>query len=243
MSRIAAEIMDQGFPYASLNDSILGLLQEMDHRGLGCAPVLDLAGHPLGMATVREIESCQNVKELTDHLKRSAVSVSQSVSIEEAARTLAQKGAESLVLLDEHGVAVGALSALDLLRAMLGFDTECREPGKEAAKRGARSKGLHLDLDAVQHTPAAPGVILLSRSDDAEGRRPVWVEATDNLRERLDEMLRLPQEAPRLEALLADYPRLLHFRALIIRDPERRARFARSLGRILAHEQASVVAG
>jgi predicted transcriptional regulator len=98
--------MHQDFPYASQNDSILGLLHEMDHRGLGCAPVLDLAGHPLGMATVREIESCHNVQELTEHLKRSAVSVPQSVSVDEAARTLAQSGAESLVLLDEHGVAV-----------------------------------------------------------------------------------------------------------------------------------------
>lgn len=243
MSKTAAEIMDQDFPYASQNDSILGLLHEMDHRGLGCAPVLDLAGHPLGMATVREIESCHSVKELTDHLKRSAVSVPQNVSIEEAAQTLARNGAESLVLLDESGVAVGALSALDLLRAMLGFDIAFREPGKEVAQRGARARGLHLDLDAVQHTPGAPGVILLSRGDDVEGKRPVWVEATDNLRERLDEMLRLPQGEPKLEALLADYPRLLHFRALIIRDPARRARFARSLGRILAHDQSSAVAG
>jgi len=242
MSKIAAEIMDQDFPYASQNDSILGLLQEMDHRGLGCAPVLDLAGHPLGMATVREIESCHNVKELTEHLKRPAVSVLQNVSIQEAAQALAKNGAESLVLLDERGVAVGALSALDLLRAMLGFNTTFCEPGQEAAPRGARARGLHFDLDAVQHTPGAPGVILLSRSDDAEGKRPVWAEATDNLRERLDEMLRMPQQEPKLEALLADYPRMLHFRALIIRDPARRARFARALGRILAQEQASAVA-
>ena len=52
---------------------------------------------------------------------------------------------------------------------------------------------------------------------------------SENVRERLDAMLRLPQADPMLEGLLAAYPRTLRFRVVVAHDPEQRARVAREL--------------
>ena len=46
MPTTAAEIMDRNFLYASQGDSLVTLLHEMEHRGLGTAPVLDIDGRP-----------------------------------------------------------------------------------------------------------------------------------------------------------------------------------------------------
>jgi CBS domain-containing protein len=229
MSKIAAEIMNREFFYASQTDSIPKLLHELRDRGLGSVPVLDLDGRPLGMATVRDIESCHRIEELTDHLTRSAVSVGQNTSIEAAARILAQHRADCLVLLDEHGIAVGALSALDLLRALVGFDGSDRERPSGVARDGQWSDGALLELGAAHHAPAAPGVILLSSGSDAHRTRVVWAEAAENVRERLDAMLRLPQQDPDLEALLSIYPRSLRFSVLVVHDPEQCRRLAQAL--------------
>jgi hypothetical protein len=136
---------------------------------------------------------------------------------------------------NEHGVAVGALSALDLLRAMLGL-ASAQEPIETApAQRDlAWSNAELLELGAAHRAPEAPGIILLSPGVDTEGRRPVWVEASVDIRERLDQMLRNPQDDPKLEALLAAYPRSVRFRCSIVRGAERRERLARALGRMLS---------
>jgi len=52
MAKTVAEIMHPDFFHASQSDSIGQVLQDMAELGIGAAPVLDLAGHPLGMATV-----------------------------------------------------------------------------------------------------------------------------------------------------------------------------------------------
>jgi CBS domain-containing protein len=231
MTKTVSEIMERDFLCASQADSLPNLLHEMSHRGLGSAPVLDLAGRPLGMATLGDLESCRRIEDVTRHSSRSAVIVPQDTSIEAAAREAAQQAADTLVLVDDQGKAVGVLSALDLLRALLGFDGLARR-GDELSPE-IWSRGSLLELDAVHHAPDAPGVILLGPNDDIEGRHALWVEAADNMRERLDAMLRLPQNEPELEALLEVYPRTLRFRALIVGDPERRERMARAIANLI----------
>jgi hypothetical protein len=237
MSKIASEMMDREFFYASQADSILGLLHEMERRGLGTVPVLDPAGRPVAMASAREVEGCHNVEELLGRVCQSVVSIGQQATLEEAAWALAERNADTLLLVDERGVAVGALRALDLLRATLGCDRVLENPATQGKPHWVRAKAAHLDLDALRHTAATPGVLMLYGTNDPACCRPLWVEATENLRERLDEMLRLPQHDSKLESLLAVYPRTLRFRALVVRDPERRERFARSVSRVLRRTQ------
>jgi CBS domain-containing protein len=241
MSGTVAEIMDPDFFFASQNDSIGQLLHDMADLGIGSAPVLDLAGHPMGMATVREIDGCRRVEELSDQLQQPVVSVHQNTPVDVAARTLAEQDTDVLVLVDDRGVAVGALRALDLLRAMLGLRISRGE--RQGARRhaGSWSRSALLDLESIHHAPAAPGIILLDPGTPGGRPNVVWVEAATNIRERLDEMLRLPQEEPVLEQVLGVHPRTVSFRALVVTDPERRARLLRSLGAVLSRRHAQVV--
>jgi CBS domain-containing protein len=231
-----AEIMDPEFFHASQTDSIGKLLHDMAELGLGSAPVLDDAGHPLGMATVREIDSCRRIDELTEQLLSAAVSVPRDTSIAAAAKVLAEHNTDCLILVDERGVAVGALRAIDLLRALLGLASHAASNDSPRVSR-AWSHGVLLDVDSAHHAPALPGVILLDPGGVDSKLNIVWVEAAANIRERLDEMLRLPQDEPALEALLSVHPRRVIFRALVVPDEARRVRMAQSLRAVLARRR------
>ncbi|MEO8178912.1 MAG: CBS domain-containing protein [Deltaproteobacteria bacterium] len=237
MPETVADIMDPEFFHACQTDPIGQLLRDMTELGLGSAPVLDDAGHPLGVATLHEIDGCRRADELAEHLKTPAVSVHQNTSVETAAKTLAESNADWLILVDDRGVAVGALRAVDLLRALLGL--RIHHADRSAARRPSAgwSRGMLLDVDAAHHAPAVPGVILLDPGGAEAKPNIVWVEAAENIRERLDEMLRLPQDDPALEALLAVHPRRVIFRAQAVSDPERRARLVRSLRAVLARRR------
>jgi CBS domain-containing protein len=233
-----ADIMDPEFFHACQSDSIGQLLHDMAELGLSSAPVLDDAGHPLGMASLGEIEGCRRADELAEHLQAPAVSVHQNTTLALAARTLAESNADCLLLLDDCGVAVGALRAVDLLRALLGMRLEHADRSAAQRASGSWSRGVLLDVDAAHHAPALPGVILLDPGGADSKPNIVWVGAAENIRERLDEMLRLPQDDPALEKLLAVHPRRVIFRALTVADEDRRARLVRSLRAVLARRRA-----
>jgi CBS domain-containing protein len=225
----AAEIMNRKFYYASQAESVGTILQEMTERGLGSVPVLDLEGRPLGIATMAQIERCYDVEELTNHLARPAACVHQSTPAEVAARMAAVHQADLLLLVDDHGLAVGCLTALDLLRAVLGLH------GSRTQTNGSPEEGWDaaelLELSAVHRAPEAPGIVLLCSGLDKDERRIVWAEAAENMRERLDEMLRNPQANPQLETLLNVYPRTLRFQCLTVHDETQRKQLASSLGK------------
>lgn len=235
MPRTAAEIMDRNFFYATQGDSLLQVLHEMGDRGLSSAPLLDINGRPVGVATLRDIESCHDIEELAEHLTRSVVSLPLGTPIEVAARELAVRKAESLVLVDDAGVAVGALSALDVLRALLGInDLEGEGAGAAGYARELRwSRAELFELGAAHRAPEAPGVLLLSSGANTGAKRSLWAESTSNIRERLDQMLRNPQDDARLESMLEVYPRELYVRHLVVHDSGRRERLARALANMV----------
>jgi CBS domain-containing protein len=237
MASTVAEIMDSDFFYASQGDSIGQLLHDMAKLGLGSAPVLDLEGHPLGMATTREIDGCRRMAELPEHLQQPVVSVHRDTPIDVAARRLAESDADCLVLVDDRGVAVGALRALDLLRAVLGL--RGRPGNGERAGRDTHSwsRGVRLDIESAHHAPSAPGIILLDPGRSGDKPHIVWAESTPDIRQRLDEMLCMPQSDPALEQLLDEQPRRLLFRALVVTDDERRGRMVRALQGVLARRK------
>lgn len=238
MPTTAAEIMNRDFLYASQGDSLSELMHEMAARRVCSTFVLDIDGRPVGVATLLDVESCHDVEELAERSARPALTLPQSTPIPTAARQLAARRAESLMLVNDAGVAVGALSALDLLCALVeegGLSEdgarEGQEPPRLTQPDAAWSPAELLELSAAHRAPDAPGVILLSPGSSAGERRAPWAESSVNIRERLDEMLRAPQADPALEALLDVYPRDLRFRCLVVHDPERRERLARGLCR------------
>jgi CBS domain-containing protein len=232
--KIAAEVMNRSFFYATPSDTIGVLLHEMAERGLGSVPVLDATGRPLGVATTGEIECCYDLEELIERLKSGAVCIDQNTPVDIAARRLVQHPSCCLLLVDGDGIAVGALSPLELLGAVLGC-----EPASGGAHPHEREAAWNcaelLELGAAHRTPEAPGVILLSPGLDASNKRRVWAEAAPNMRERLDQMLREPQDDESLEAILEAYPRSVRFRCLTIENEEQRAQLADALCNVARH--------
>lgn len=226
--KTAAEVMDRGFFYASPSDNIGVLLHEMAERGLGSVQVLDLAGRPVGVATTAEIDGCYDMEELIERLRGSAVCMDENTPIDIAARTLALHPSSSLVLVNASGIAVGALSPIELLRATLGLD------GAQAAvphvdRNNDWDDAPLLELGGAHRVAEAPGIILLSPGLDASAKRVVWAEPATNMRERLDQMLCKPQNDSGLEAILEAYPRNVRFRCLTVYDAEQREQLASAL--------------
>jgi hypothetical protein len=226
--KTAADVMNRSFFHASPSDTIGVVLQEMAERGLGSVPVLDLEGRPVGVATTGEIERCYDMEELVERLQRTAVCMDQDTPIDVAARTLALHPSCALLLLNGSGVAVGALSPLELLRAVLGL-----EAGGRAEHPHERSASWDeaeiLDIAAAHRAPESPGIILLSPGLDTSKKRVVWAEASANMRQRLDRMLREPQDDEGLEAILEAYPRSVRFRCLTMHDEAQREELAGAL--------------
>lgn len=226
--KTAADVMNRSFFHASPSDAIGVLLQEMAERGLGSVPVLDLEGRPLGIATTGEIERCYDMEEVVERLQRTAVCMDQDTPIDVAARTLALHPSCTLILVNGSGVAVGALSPLELLRAVLGL-----EAGPHVERLHERSASWDeaevLDVAAAHRAPESPGIILLSPGLDASQKRVVWAEASANMRQRLDQMLREPQDDEGLEAILEAYPRSVRFRCLTLHDRTQREELADAL--------------
>lgn len=226
--KTAADVMNQKFLYASPGDNICVLLQEMAERGLGCVPVLDLAGHPLGVATTAEIERCYDIQELVDRLERPAVCLDQDTPLELAARKLARNPSCCLILVDAKGQAVGALSPLDLLGAVLGCDGSADDVQLHERDAAWDSAEI-LELGAAHRAPPRPGIILLSPGHATGHQRRVWAEPAANMRERLDQMLREPQDEAELESMLEVYPRTVRFRCLTVQDEAQREQLADAL--------------
>jgi hypothetical protein len=105
----------------------------------------------------------------------------------------------------------------------------CRSLPQPAFSRGQHwSEPELLEICAAHRAPRAPGVVLLFPND--RSRPPVfWAGVTPNIQERLDEMLRSPQDDQVLESLLAPYPRDVSFRYLVVPSARRRARLLQSI--------------
>jgi CBS domain-containing protein len=229
MAETVADILDSDVFHASGGDSIGQLLHDITERGALLAPSPDPA------RTGSRDEPGASCSE------QAAVSVHQKTSVSVAARILAEHNADCLVLVDDAGVAVGVLSALDLLQALFGVAKPNGSPQASSRRSAAWSRAATLDADAVRKIPPAPGIILLDRVlGGAQRPSVVWAEGCANVRERLEQMLHPSERDPALQALLGVVPRQLEFRVLIVVEPERRARLLRALREVLSHAQPSV---
>ncbi len=91
-----------------------------------------------------------------------------------------------------------------------------------------------LHLEQVLRFPTEAGVLVLSRRGPHGVERDVWVEEADNLRDRLEQMLYMPQSDPIIERLLQEFPRPIRVRALRESSPDRRTALVARLRATLA---------
>jgi CBS domain-containing protein len=131
MIRTVADIMNRKLLYLAEGSRAELAREPILKFGVTAVPVLDESGRPVGVVSLRDL--------LADEPPRRpvspAVSVPSTSTIESAARVLAESDYHHLVVVDAtSGRAVGMVSSVDLLRAML--DLPARHPAAFPAFSG-----------------------------------------------------------------------------------------------------------
>lgn len=166
--------------------------------GLSGCPVLDDNGKPIGMIALSDLLVTGSHDNLGQHMSRPVVTVNENNTIEEAARLLGETGFHRLVVVDGNGHAVGMLSALDVVRGLVGM------PAFRPAVFSHYDEDLGLtwtndtvlDLDRVEAAPEGPGILVLIHGGAGKPERMVWVESAQNVRKRLIDMLSMRDDNP-----------------------------------------------
>lgn len=88
--------------------------------GVTAVPVLDSAHRPIGVVSLRDLARDDGHVSATEPAK----TIRDDASLEEGARAIAELNLHHLVVVDDHGIAVGMVSALDFVRAMVGHSAQ-----------------------------------------------------------------------------------------------------------------------
>lgn len=237
MARQVHEIMSRelfslapGDDVAAAAESILGL-------GVTAAPVLDAARRPLGVASLRDLIETDRGGTVAERMSRPALTVRQDATIEVAGKRLADGNVHRLVVVDADGRAVGMVSAVDLVRALLGLPVPhpAALPHLDLATGLSWTDDTTLEADRVGVAPDGPGIFVLVHGEVGQAERMVWVEASPNVRTRLSELVAVPQEEPELRRLLERELAHLRFRATPVQDGARRDAMAAKLREHVEH--------
>jgi hypothetical protein len=141
-----------------------------------------------------------------------------------------------MVVVDGAGVAVGMLSTLDLLRAVLGMPTRhpVAFPHWDEATQVSWTDDWPLDEPGCANAPDVPGFLLIVSGGPGQRDAVVWTELCPSIRARALEVVSLPAEQP--PALACQLGRSgLRFRAASVSDESSQQRIAALLRDRLDH--------
>jgi CBS domain-containing protein len=122
MASTVADIMNPKLLYIREGDRLSLARGQIVRFGVTAVPILDESHRPVGLVSLRDLAS--------DHDCVAAgpvVTVRSDATVEEAARDLARRNVHNLVVVDGDGIAVGMVSALDVVRALVGTPS-CHPP-------------------------------------------------------------------------------------------------------------------
>ncbi len=211
-------------------DVVRGVILAM---GVTALPVLDADRRPVGILSLRDVVDAGDA---VPRPSRPAMTVAEGATIVDAARILADTDFHHLVVVDTEGRAVGMVSAVDLIRGLLGVPARhpAAFPHLDPDLGVAWTDDELLSLDRLGVAPEGAGVIVLVRGGRGAREAAVWAEAALRVRTRLEELLSIPQgDQPALAALLAHGP--LRYRAAPVEDAAKRARVVEVLRERMGH--------
>lgn len=239
MARFVREIMNRELLTLAPSEHADTAIRRLLAFDVTSAPVIE-GDELVGIASLRDLFG-RSVRGATvaDRMTAPVVTIHQGEPIETAAHSMAANNVRRLVVVDERGKPVGLASALDVLSAMSGHPVShpARFPHYDTLAGCTWSNDAPLDRERVASlAPEAPGIFLLTRMRPGACDEHVWVEAADNLRERLHDLLcHPPADKPQLACLL-ERPDELTFRTARIDDTDERARAIKSVVRRLHDE-------
>lgn len=197
-----------------MNRELLAIAPEMSVReardllrsfAVHAAPVVDEERHPLGLVSRDALEG-DGERRASDAMTRPAPCADAAEPIEAAARRVAGTDTHHLVVVDADGAAVGMVSPLDLLRALLGMPTHHPPtfPHWDEGTAVSWTDDWPIDEEGLSHAPAAPGVMALVCTRSDEANTVVWAEPCADVHARLAELASAPRDqTPDLAHVLA----------------------------------------
>jgi CBS domain-containing protein len=118
MSNTVGDCMNPQLVYIREGDRADLALRPILEFGITAVPVIDDEHRPVGMVSIRELVDPGRHGEW---VSTSMATVALDVPIAVAARTMAEGDLHQMVVLDAEGRAAGMLSALDVVRGLLGL--------------------------------------------------------------------------------------------------------------------------
>jgi CBS domain-containing protein len=224
MSSRVREIMNAELFRVRSGDAASDVLNGILALGITGAPVVDDKGRPLGMVSLRDLVGRTGTR-AGDHMTSPAVTIEGDARIAEAGHRLAETGRHRLVVVDAEGRTIGVVSALDVVRALLGLPGAhpAAFPHLDEETRLVWTDDVPLDVDRLDMAPDGPGLLQLVHGGAGLPERVVWVESCENVYTRLTDMLDEPQtDQPILAWWLAQES--MRFRAAAAADPIERGK-------------------
>ena len=234
MSRSIVEIMNRELLAVLPETPVKAIRELLRTFAIGAVPVLSEERHPLGLVTAGAVLDGGGTA--ADRMSRPAMCIEGSAGIETAGRRLALADTHHVIVVDSAGTAVGIVSALDVLRAMLGIPAHhpAAFPHWNAAMQSSWTDEWPLDGEHVAQAPDGAGVLVLVRGLVGETDAVVWVEACSSVRQRVAALTALgPSEEPALASLLGRCD--LRFRAAAVPNDADRERMTSGLRSQLEH--------
>ena len=225
MSRYVNEIMNPELFFLRPADTVGSALLAILSLGVTAAPVVDSERRPAGVVSLRDLISDYGGEFVGERMTSPAATVPANAEIPDAGRKLAELGVHRLIVVDEEGRAIGIVSSLDLLRALL--DMPVRHPAAfphQDAEGVSWSDPVELDAAKVDVAPEGPGLFVLVHDEVGRASIPLWAEAATSVRTRLSALLAAPHEEDAwLRRILEKDTSHLRFRVAAVADPARRA--------------------
>ena len=230
MASTVKEIMNHELfsvrPTDSVGDALNGLLA----FGIYGAPVVDSAQRPVGVVSLRDVVFRQGAT-VAERMSSPAVVVREDARISDAAKLIAETGYRRLVVIDDANQVVGMLSAVDVIRGLVGLPAQhpAAFPHFDVKTGLQWTDDAVLEMNRVEVAPDGPGLLLLIYSVPGAPDVVAWAESANNVQTRLLDILSLPQENPELNRSLGHRAHL-RFHAASSGAPPVAARPRRKLG-------------
>jgi CBS domain-containing protein len=221
MALLVSEVMNREIFTVSPEMPAPEVLEHLLTIGIAAAPVVDENEQVMGLISLRDLVDIDDRYTARERMSTPAVVVRQEETLQQAASLLAYTGYHHLVVIDQQRRAVGFLSALDVLRGLIGLPA--RHPA--AFPHFDEDTGLRwtddtlFNLEHIDLAPDGPGVFVLIHGGAGMAEAVAWVESTPKVRARLIQMLAtLPAEHSQLSDWLKRGQ--LRFRAASVEQPD-----------------------
>ncbi len=227
MARTVAEVMNRELFHVAADETARRALDELLVLGISSAPVLDGTMRPVGVVSVRDLVKAPPHATVRMRMTPRPTVVGPHDTVEEAARRLVEGGLHHAPVVDAEGRAVGFLSVLDALAALIGMPARHPPmfPHYDAEVGVTWSDDQPLDRAHASAAPSGAGVIALVHGGAGLPERVVWAGACDDLRRFVDELVASGAASLGELQWLFEHGRL-RFRWAAVADPADRERAA-----------------